>query len=187
MTCPLQTNLDAQPQILKIDDKHYLLMENYTYTWKKSATNLDNKDSDVCISTSITIKKGFRYDGASVPKFLWKFGLEPDGKHRAAALVHDFIYIHKGKLPLGSIKASYESSKNHAQTGTFSRKDADRLFGKIMKEAGVKPSQKKIMKLGVTFFGWIYWPNGRDLIFAAIVKITLIITYTTILFLLCFN
>ena len=47
----------------------------------------------------ISIKKGFTHDGASVPRLLWSItGIRPDGPIRAGALVHDWIYIHAGRL-----------------------------------------------------------------------------------------
>lgn len=184
MAHPPELRLINQPRLIKINNTHYVLLENYTYTWGIDAKDIDDNDSAFSLETSITVKKGFRYDGASIPEFFWKFGLKPDGKHRAAALIHDFIYVHKGVLPLGSMTAKYLSTENQVQTGTFSRSDADRLFGKMMKESEVEPSKYRIMKFGVTYFGWIYWVDGRDLFKGALIKTISFLMLVTLLILL---
>ena len=82
------------PQAIKIDKTLFILQEDYEYQWPMKVKKKDDNDPDeVC--NKMIIKKGFRWDGASVPKLFWWVGFEPDGKHRAAALVHDFIYIFK--------------------------------------------------------------------------------------------
>ena len=49
------------------------------------------------ISLNITVKKGFIFDGASVPRFLWTFIGHPMTPPRvAAALVHD--WLHKSQV-----------------------------------------------------------------------------------------
>ncbi len=111
-------------------------MEDYEYSWEMDADDADDKNK-IELHNRILVKEGFRWDGASVPKILWGLGFKPDGKHRAAALVHDFIYINKGMLPAGSMYSSYTQIKDQIQYGSITRKDADRLFGRMMKEAGV--------------------------------------------------
>lgn len=71
--------------------RSYILDTDYTYHWKIGGKHF-----------RITIPAGFKYDGASVPRVFWSVtGFLPDGLGRAAALVHDFIYVHKGKMPTG--------------------------------------------------------------------------------------
>ena len=162
-----------QPKVIKIDERskrpHFVLLEDYSYSWNIDARHPETGDKFE-LNTTIHVKKGFRWDGASVPKILWPFGLLPDGKHRAAALIHDFIYIHKGKLPSGSFTSTYPNKEIHDQHGSFSRKDSDRLFGRMMKEAGVKGWKKTFMKWGVKTLGWIYWKDGGDKIISALMR-----------------
>lgn len=41
----------------------------------------------------ITVKKGFDFDGASIPRSMWSvYGNPLSGKFRIAALVHDVLY-----------------------------------------------------------------------------------------------
>ncbi|MBL4761292.1 MAG: DUF1353 domain-containing protein [Gammaproteobacteria bacterium] len=89
----------------------------------------------------ITVPEGFKYDGASTPKFLW-WVLPRDGIHRAAALIHDFIYVFEGKMPDGQI---------------FTRKAADKLFYNIMVDYGVASWRAKIAHRAVRIVGYFYW------------------------------
>ena len=151
---------DPKPKALLTDRTHYILPEDYIYSWEMAASDADKKDEKFKISNKIIVKAGFRWDGASVPKLLWAFGFNPDGLFRGSALVHDFIYIHKGKLPSGSMTSSYQEITNQVQYGSFSRYDADRLFGKMMKEAGVGRLKRWLMTKAVIWFGWLYWQDG---------------------------
>lgn len=84
-----------------------------------------------------TVQKGFRHDGATGAQFL--FG--KDGVHRAAALVHDYLYINRGFL------------KNLSYT----RKDADRKFQEMLIDAGVKSWHINLAYFAVRIFGAFYW------------------------------
>jgi hypothetical protein len=45
------------------------------------------------------IPKGFIYDGATIPWYLWKYlNILPIGKHNPATIIHDFIYETEGHL-----------------------------------------------------------------------------------------
>ncbi len=169
-----------QPNLSKINDTHFVLNEDYKYYWKVPAKNPDLGTSYE-IHNWITVKAGFRWDGASVPGYIRKFGIETDGLHRAAALIHDFIYIHKGKIPEGSMVSSNgEEAERTVQHGTFSREDADRLFANMMDESGVPISRLNFMSWGVSAFGWIYWQDGPDLMRKLIWNV---VSYLLLLFL----
>ncbi|MBK6525073.1 MAG: DUF1353 domain-containing protein [Crocinitomicaceae bacterium] len=166
----VQTKL-FQPIATKIDDTHFILKEDYVYYWKMPGLNADNTSEKYDVENWIIVKAGFRWDGASVPKFLWRFGFKTDGQHRAAALVHDFVYVYHGNLPEGSMISRYKDELHQNQYGSFSREDADRLFGRMMKEAGVSKGRRNFMKWGVTWFGWIFWQDGVDLKRGAVIKL----------------
>lgn len=97
------------------------------------------------VAHKIVIRKGFKYDGASVPKFFAGIvGFMPDGIHRPAALLHDYLYEHKGKLqPIGGFN--------------YTRKEADKLFYKILKKVGVKSWHAKLAYWAVRLGGGLYW------------------------------
>jgi hypothetical protein len=88
----------------------------------------------------IVIPTGYRYDGASYAALLF----QRDGIHRAAALVHDFLYENKG----------------HVQGVTYNRLAADEAFKRLLKLCGVKNWHVAVAYFAVRAFGWLYWRKG---------------------------
>jgi hypothetical protein len=80
---------------------------------------------------------GFQYDGASVPRIVWTItGITPDGLHRAATLIHDYLYI------------------NHSGY-SYTRKQVDQLFKAQMIANGVPARTANLMYRFVRLLGWI--------------------------------
>lgn len=106
---------------------------------------------------SIEIPGGFRYDGASVPRLLWSLsGISPDGLHRAAALVHDWLYVHSGELPGDSFR------KNGVECDVpWTRAQADKLFANLLALSGVGKLRRRLMYLAVRAGGWTAWTKTR--------------------------
>jgi len=177
----------VHPIATEIDKTHFVLNTHYVYYWQMEAGNADNEEETFPIDTWIVVQSGFRWDGASVPKFFWGLGFETDGKHRAAALIHDFIYVNKGKMPSGSMFSTYSGLTEQMQHGSFSRYDADRLFLKMMAQAGVGPIRRKLMWFAVSKFGWIFWQDGPDLFRALLFKTVSFLMIIAILVLLILN
>jgi|GEM_PF-3366217 len=180
--CNIQQRPLVQPEVLILKKNYYVLTKEYSYTWDLCGYISEGGESrkmvkvgkeKIVVENQLTIPKGFRWDGASVPSFLWWLGFWPDGKHRAAALVHDFIYIYKGKLPAEYFKAKYEGHPLHSQYGSFSRKDCDRLFKKMMKDAGVCKCKRYLMFLAVRWFGSFYWKDSINWL-SIIIKLILV-------------
>ena len=90
----------------------------------------------------IVIPKGFKYDGASYAKLLF----QRDGIHRAACLVHDYLYEHEGKI--GNI--------------TYTRKRADVKFRQMLLAAGVKSWHVWASYTAVRLFGTVYWDESKN-------------------------
>lgn len=135
------------PLMLKNGEEGYKLVENYPYAWHTKGLN-----------RVITVPEGFVYDGASVPRIVWTIsGITPDGLIRAAALVHDFIYHHNGKLPKNSYGAIIEGVYVDFSMNKWSRNDADRLFARIMRESGVPMVKRRAAYLAVRAFGFMSW------------------------------
>jgi hypothetical protein len=140
-------NRVKQPLIIPVSDKYYRLAEKYVYEWEIN----DCKNR-------IIIPSGFTYDGASVPRIAWTVsGLRPDGLIRASALVHDWIYRHKGKLPNGSQQYLDDIGIWQDVYGFWTRKDADRLFARIMREAGVYKCKRRMAYRSACMFGRFAW------------------------------
>lgn len=156
-----------QPLMIPVGPKLYELVEEYTYYWK----------DDEGVINRITVPKGIKTDGATVPRFVWTFtGIRPDGLIRAAALVHDWIYVTDGNPPEGShttwtgseeefweyyypnrdtkgVSDMY-GSKWVDDNRAWSHRQADRLFAKIMTEAGMDKLRVTLAYWGVRLGGW---------------------------------
>lgn len=84
----------------------------------------------------VHVKPGFRTDGASIPRLLWRvFGSPYDPDIFAAAIAHDALY--RGEI--------------------VPRKDADAAFLRMMEESGVPKRKRRLVWRGVRWFGWITW------------------------------
>ena len=84
----------------------------------------------------IIVKKGFDFDGASIPQALWSvYGNPLSGKFRIAALVHDALYASQ-KLP---------------------REVADAIFLDLMKQHEVGYLKRQTMYYAVRSAGWYSW------------------------------
>jgi hypothetical protein len=105
----------------------------------------------------IIVPKHFIYDGASVPSFVTRLtGIRRDGEHRAAALLHDWLYHHKGRLPGGYYQINFEGECDDTWA-TWTREDTDRLFGRVMREFGYTRWKRVWAYRTVRWFGWLVW------------------------------
>jgi hypothetical protein len=136
-----------QPLIIPVSEREYELVEDYAYVWYIRG-----------LRREIMACKGFRHDGASVPRLLWTLiGLRPDGLVRAAALLHDYLYRHGGVLPLGCMWVEQDMDPR-----PWTRKDADRLFARVMRESGVSKLKRRLAYLGVRVGGRRAWRNHEN-------------------------
>ncbi len=94
---------------------------------------------DVTVETlgyRIRVKKGFDFDGASIPQALWSvYGNPLSGKFRIAALVHDALYASQ----------------------IVSRELSDKLFLDLMKQHEVGYVKRKTMYYAVQTAGLYSW------------------------------
>lgn len=80
------------------------------------------------------VPQGFITDFASVPRLLRSI-FPKTGLYTKAAVIHDFLYA----------------------TKMISRKDADGIFRRIMKESGVGRFTRYPMWAALRMFGWLGW------------------------------
>lgn len=86
----------------------------------------------------ITVPKGFVFDGASIPRWLWSLvGSPQTGRYRDAAIIHDWLYYRGRVWP-----RDYRP-----------RKDADRVFYEAMRANGVGYERATLMYWAVRLFG----------------------------------
>ena len=89
----------------------------------------------------VTVPYGFRSDGASVPRFFWRWVFPPgDARALRAAFVHDWIY------------------RTHPDGWT--KADADQLFRELLVENGMPERYARRAYWGVRLFGGDSWHQG---------------------------
>jgi len=86
------------------------------------------------------VHAGFVTDGASIPRFFWRFIGTPFGPYRDAAVVHDDLY-------------------NKAGQHKLTRKECDEIFYLLMLEIGIRKYTAWMMHKGVRAGGRSTW-NG---------------------------
>ena len=90
---------------------------------------------------NITVKKGFDFDGASIPKWLWSiYGSPLNGNYVVASLIHDGLY------------ASQRVSKSVS----------DKIFLDVMKQSNVGYIKRTSMYLAVKMFGGKDWKEASE-------------------------
>ena len=99
-----------------------------------------SKDKTVeSLGYSVTVKKGFDFDGASIPKWLWSiYGSPLNGNYVVASLIHDGLY------------ASQKVSKSVS----------DKIFLDIMKQSSVGYIKRTSMYLAVRVLGSKDWKEA---------------------------
>lgn len=95
------------------------------------------------------VPKGFKTDFASIPRIF--FVLFPkNGNYDAAAIVHDWLYVTQPMV---------HGPKWTRSRMPITRRDADGIFRRIMKELGVRCVRRNLMYLAVRIGGWYGWAN----------------------------
>ena len=119
------------PVLTYVGGKHWRLEADYAY-----------RDGD----TMITVPAGFRFDLSSVPRALWWL-IAPFELSIAAPMLHDFLYLHGGRPPAGTLMPPR----------TYTRADADRVFREVMKAEGVPMWRRVLGYAAVRLFGGDAW------------------------------
>lgn len=99
---------------------------------------------------SITVRKGFPTDLASIPRWAWII-LPPDGPWVKAAIIHDYLYATRGT---GVWK---EGSRGITRSTPYSRLEADQMLGEAMANRGVPYFRRAIIYLAVRLGGARGW------------------------------
>jgi hypothetical protein len=87
---------------------------------------------------TIVVPPGFITDLASIPRIFHPL-IPVNGRHRSAAIVHDFLYVIQDR----------------------ERGEADRIFLEAMEDSGVRWTQRRLMYSAVRVGGWTAWGRGR--------------------------
>ena len=112
---------------------------NYSDGWE-----LATKSVFQIWSMHIEIPEGFKTDFATIPQMFQNL-IKVNGKHRLAALLHDYLYSIRGQLP----------------NRTLTRKQCDLAFLQGMKQSNVKWLKRMVMYRMVRMFGGTYWAGKK--------------------------
>lgn len=122
------------------------LRETWSYVWEAEQT-----------CWKLTLDSGFEFE-PSVPRPLWS--LVSPMETLTASAPHDFIYRYEGQIPMTGADGRLDVKENGQWTafeGTVSRRNADRFFGRILKEQGVTPWRRWMAFKAVHWFGRFWW------------------------------
>lgn len=99
----------------------------------------------------VVIEPGFLTDGASSPRLFWTLvGFLPRGIHDPAALIHDYLFFHRGRV-----------RDIAGRMQTFTQKECDQIFLRALQSCGVKSWKAYMAYIAVRLFGWYYWNKNE--------------------------
>lgn len=102
------------------------------------------------------IRKGFVWDGASIPKLVqWKYGTPFDKVHLVGGLVHDAIYANAVEY-----HGDYTNSAHYAaypSLADFTRLEADNIYYALIRKYGAVMLRAFKEWAAVRFFGKSHW------------------------------
>ena len=108
----------------------------------------DVEHADAVLGCTLFARRGYEFDLASVPRVVWPV-IAPFELSILAPLFHDLIYEFKGRPPADVV----------TPFRTFTRRDADDLFLRLMVLEGVSRWRYSLAYTAVRSAGWTYW-NG---------------------------
>lgn len=134
----------------------YVLRADYTATWRAR----DGR------TLRLTAPAGFRSDGSSewllvpllgllhaLPWLAWLFGVGADGPHRAAALVHDYLYRNRDQIALIA-RPGFLVREDYV---AYNRADADHAFLALALAAGMPRWRAWPRWAALRLVGWAWW------------------------------
>lgn len=122
------------------------------------------------IEYTFIIKKGYIYDGASVPalatflsNLIFRYSLYPDGALRNPSPAHDAIYENEGWITL-NCEFIHVYLYGERVDLYISREEADNLFLAMMQQDNLIPEKvQKTVHWFLKNFGWTVWNEKKML------------------------
>lgn len=141
------------PRLQVLGDRRYRVEEDFECVW----THEHRKHW-------LLIPQGTISDGNSVPFFArflvpgdWTLGVVP-------VIVHDFLYSRNGRLEPHEYAVEYQPGiwgdpldRLDGTRTVWTREEADRLFARLMREAGVPRWRRRAAYRGVRLAWWQEW------------------------------
>lgn len=149
-----------RPRLELIDfwEYQFELMEDYRYSWSYRGDDY-----------RLTARTGFITDLASIPKWIPKWVARSIDLTSGAPLYHDALYRSGGDtFSSDFIDHEVWTSNGNAGTwtpvtGAWSRDESDRLFGRMMREAGVPRWRRRSAYRLVQLFSSFAWDKDEYL------------------------
>jgi hypothetical protein len=110
----------------------------------------DEPDQPASHLCTVTVKSGFQFDRASIPRMFWIL-VSKDDLSNVAPLFHDLLYRFAGVLHPDWVKPYT----------TFSRREADNLFFHMMAGSGVTSWRLHVVYQAVCHFSAFAWGRQR--------------------------
>jgi hypothetical protein len=129
------------------DNQCFMLTEDARYVWCHASPDGRHE------ALALVVPEGFTHDFASVPRILWWLVAPFD--LGLASIFHDWLYRHSGSVVTFGRPAG--GSGWEALDTPWTRRDADRLFARIMREQGVPRTRRRAAFLAVQWFGGRGW------------------------------
>lgn len=113
---------------------------------------------DQATAYQLQIPEKFHFDLATIPRFLWGL-IAPFELSIIAPLVHDFLYIKKGRF---FIDQENQITSEPTDTELYiSRLETDRIFLDHMKQEGIGVVKRYLCYYGVRSLGGLFWKKGE--------------------------
>lgn len=128
--------------------KKYRIEADYSYNTRFPDYNNNNTQFIDSPSYTLTAKKDFEYDRASIPRIFWVI-IDKDSLSNIPPLFHDLLYQYAGNLPVNQMSPHR----------LVERKEADNLFLELMLKTGVKKWRAKLAHAAVRNFSKFAWRN----------------------------
>ena len=142
----IEGEVSSPAQRLEPDFRHFRLLEEATYTWWHP---LEGRTPPRLYR--LVLPADFAHDFATIPRPLWALISPLD--LGLASIFHDFLYGLGGK----AVTLLWEPSGWAPQHHPWSRRHADELFARIMREQGVPKWRRRAAYLAVRAFGRKHW------------------------------
>lgn len=145
----------APRQTLLPDLRRFRLADDAVYTWRHVDVGSPAEAPPGGAVYRLVVPEGFDHDFASVPRPLWTLIAPID--LGVASIFHDWLYVWAGQVEtLRWVDGAWEP----VQT-PWTREQADRLFGRLMREQGVVRWRRRAAYLAVHVFAKRFWGRRR--------------------------
>lgn len=108
------------------------------------------------------LRDGYPFE-PSVPRIAWPFVSPLEALTASAG--HDFLYYYQGRIPPDSEDGgvdTWDEGEWNPYTEQITRYDADRFFGRILREQEVTRWRRRAAFLAVHFFGGRVWQDTTN-------------------------